>query len=112
MNVSFEEIGHLSATFPVAECEVGQVCKINAEGKAAPCGAGEKICGFVEGIRGGYAGVQLHGFAKIGYSGSAPVCGFANLTADGNGGIAVNESGKSYLVVKVDTVEKTAVIEL
>ena len=30
----------------------------------------------------------------------------------GNGGMAVNESGKSYLVVKVDTVEKTAVIEL
>ena len=112
MNVSYEEIGHLSVTFPAGSCQAGQVCKVDTDGKAAACAAGERICGLVEGIRGSYAGVQIHGFAKISYSGSAPACGFAKLAADGTGGICVNENGASYLVVKVDTAEKTAVIEL
>lgn len=112
MNISYEEIGHMSVTFPAGACEVGKVCKVNAEGAVTGCPGGDCFCGVVESIHGSFAGVQIHGFAKVGYSGTAPTCGYVKLAANGGGGVAVNTSGKEYLVVKVDTAEKTAVIEL
>ena len=53
MNVSFEEIGRMAVTFGQKGCESGQVCKVSEGGTVAPCGAGEKFCGIVEGVRGG-----------------------------------------------------------
>ena len=108
MNVSFEEIGRLAVTFAQSGCKAGQVCKLNADGKAVPCAAGDKFCGIVEGVRGGYAAVQVAGFAAVPYTGSVST-GFVSLCADGAGGVKAG-TGKEYLVVRVD--EKTAVIKL
>ena len=110
MNVSFEEIGHLAATFADGGCTAGQVCKLSGNGTVAPCAEGDKFCGVTEGVRGGYAAVQVAGFAAVAFSGTVAV-GYVDLCADGNGGVKAG-SGREYLVVSVDENAKTAVIKL
>ena len=100
MNVSFEEIGRMAVTFAQDGCESGQVCKVSGNGTVAPCAAGEKFCGIVEGVRGDFAAVQVAGFATVAVSGSVGV-GYVNLCADGQGGVKAG-SGKEYLVVSVN----------
>lgn len=112
MKVSFEEIGRLSVTFAAESGEAGQVCKVTGNAAVSPCAADEVFCGVMEGIRGGFAGVQLHGFATVSYTGTAPSVGYCNLVADGNGGVKTGSSGRSYLVVNVDPAAETATIEL
>ncbi len=111
MKVSFEEIGHLTATFDCENGSAGQVCKVTANGKVALCNDGDSFCGIIESVRKGTAGVQLHGFAEVQFTGAAPTVGFAFLQANGTGGVKVAGT-RSYLVVSVDNVSKTAVIEL
>ena len=110
MNVSFEEIGRMAVTFAQDGCETGQVCKVAGNGTVAPCAAGEKFCGLVEGVRGDYAAVQVAGFATVAVSGSVGV-GYVSLCADGQGGVKAG-SGREYLVVQVDEADGTAVIML
>lgn len=110
MNVSFEEIGRLAVTFGHEGCEAGQVCKVSADGTVAPCAAGEKFCGVVEGVRGDYAAVQVAGFAEVKVSGTVGL-GYVNLCADGQGGVKAG-TGREYLVVSVDDNAGTAVIKL
>ena len=100
MNVSFEEIGRMAVTFAQDGCESRQVCKVSENGTVAPCAAGEKFCGIVEGVRGDFAAVQVAGFATVAVSGSVGV-GYVNLCADGQGGVKAG-SGKEYLVVSVN----------
>ncbi len=111
MKVSFEEIGHLSATFDCENGTAGQVCKVTANGKVAPCLDGDSFCGILESVRKGAAAVQLHGFAEVAYTGGVPTVGFSNLQANGAGGVKVAGT-RAYLVVSVDTAKKTAIIEL
>ena len=108
MNVSFEEIGRLGVTFAQSGCEGGQVCKVSANGTVAPCAAGDKFCGVVEGVRGDHAAVQVAGFVTVPISGTVAL-GHTALCADGSGGVKAG-AGREYLVVCVD--EKTAVIML
>ena len=108
MNVSFEEIGRLAVTFAQDGCESGQVCKLGSDGKAVSCAAGDKFCGVVEGIRSGFAAVQVEGFAAVAVSGAVNV-GYTALCADGNGGVKAG-TGREYLVVSVNA--GTAVIKL
>ena len=110
MNVSFEEIGRLAVTFAQSGCQGGQVCKVSANGTVAPCAAGDKFCGVVEGVRGGVAAVQVAGFATVAVSGAVNV-GYVNLCADGIGGVKAG-AGREYLVVSVDNSAKTAIIKL
>ena len=110
MNVSFEEIGRMAVTFGQKGCEAGQICKVSESGTVAPCGAGEKFCGVVEGVRNGYAAVQVAGFAQVRFSGSLSE-GYVNLCADGNGGVKAG-SGREYLVVAVDENAGTAIFML
>ena len=110
MNVSFEEIGRLAVTFGHEGCLAGQVCKVSANGTVAPCAAGDKLCGIVEGVRGDYAAVQVAGFAEVSYSGSVAL-GHVSLCADGSGGVKAG-AGREYLVVSVDENAQTAIIML
>ena len=110
MNVSFEEIGRMAVTFAQEGCEAAQVCKVSGSGKVAPCAAGDKFCGLVEGIRAGFAAVQVAGFVTVKVSGAVNA-GYVNLCADGTGGVKAG-SGREYLVVSVDENAKTAVIKL
>lgn len=112
MNISYEEIGHVSVTFPAGTGTAGKVCKLDSSGKAAACSVGERFCGIVEHVGSAGAAVQIHGFAVVSYTGTAFVPGYVNLSANGSGGVKSDENGTSYLVARVDTAAKTAVIEL
>ena len=112
MKVAFEEIGRISASFAADSGENGQVCKMEENGKVAPCADGEAFIGVMEGLRKGVCGVQLHGFAEVGYTGTAPAVGYVGLAANGSGGVKVSASGRSHLVVSVDENEMKAIIEL
>lgn len=112
MNISYEGIGHLGVTFPAGSCVAGQVCKIGTDGKAAACASGDKFCGVAETVNGSQAGVQIHGFVTMSYTGTAPAVGYVNLSADGAGGVKADTAGKSYLAVQVDTGAKTVTFEL
>ena len=102
MNVSFEEIGRLAVTFGSEGCQAGQVCKVSANGKVAPCADGDKLCGIVEHVRGSHAAVQVAGFAEVSITGAVGV-GYVNLCADGSGGVKADTAGQKYVVVDVDT---------
>ena len=112
MKVCFEEIGHMSATFAAQSGQYGQVCKVSGNGTVAPCADGDQFCGVMEGIRGGFGAVQLHGFATLGYTGTAPSLGYVNLVANGTGGVKVGSAGKARLVVSVDTGSNSVIVEL
>ena len=114
MNFSFHGIGALCATFAADDAADGQVVKISDQATVAPCGNGDAFCGIVRSVAkdGTACSVQLRGAAEVPYSGSAPTPGFASLSADGSGGVKVDESGRTFLVLAVDTVNATASILL
>lgn len=112
MNVSFQEIGQVCATFLGAGVSEGQVCKVAAAGTVRPCAAGDRFCGVVLSRRGGYAGVALAGFVRVPYTGTAPAVGYTGLSADGSGGVKTDAAGQSYLVVEADTATKTVCLYL
>ena len=112
MKVCFEDIGHMSATFAVESGEGGQPVRICENGTVKACGDGEVFCGVMESLRGGYGGVQLHGFVTLPYSGTAPALGYGSLTADGNGGVKAASGGRNCLVVSVDANVKCVTFEL
>ena len=113
MNVSFNGIGEKLVTFVSDGAEKGQVVKVSAEGTVAPCADGEAFDGVAMLADDGYAGVLLRGFADVTYGegGGAPAVGHNKLSADGNGGVKVDDGkGKDYLTVAVDTVNRVATI--
>ena len=112
MKAAFEEIGRMSVTFAASSGEDGQVCAMAENGAVAPCADGQVFIGVMEGIRKGYAGVQLHGFAEVAYTGDVPGLGYVKLAANGTGGVKVSDGGREYLVVSVDENAMKAIIEL
>ena len=112
MNVSYEGIGYLAVTFPAGSCVAGQVCKLNTQGHADKCSDGEAFCGFTEAVDGQRAAVQLQGFLEVGYTGTAPACGFAKLSSNGNGGVKADSAGREYLVAQVNTTTSKVIIKL
>ena len=110
MKISFEGIGQWAATFACADVQTGDLVKISDNAAvAAASTAGDKFCGQVLSVgRGGDAcSVQLGGFVTADYSGTtAPALGWSGLSADGSGGVKADSTGKSYLVVDVDTTAK------
>ena len=106
MNVSFEGIGQWCATFACnGEVAEDQMVKVSGDGEVKACADGDAFCGKVTAIgRDNKAcAVALGGVVKASYTGTAPAAGWANLSADGNGGVKTDSAGKSYLVVDVDT---------
>ena len=66
MDISLNGYGEQVATFAVSgEVKVGMPVKISANGTVAPCVAKDKFCGVVLSLRGGYAAVQMAGYAKL-----------------------------------------------
>ena len=117
MSISYQGIGEWCATL---RCGAG-VCEdavvgIGASGTAVECGAGDDFCGVVRAIAhdGRACSVQLGGLATVCYSGEeTPRSGFGRLAADGVGGVCVSaEKGREYLILDVDSTEKTVVIKL
>lgn len=114
MNVCFDGVGQVCATFLDGGVSLGQVVKVTGRGTVGKCGAGDSFCGVVLHSRAGACAVQVRGFVTVSYSGTAPGLGLAALCADDKGGVktAAASGGTSYLVVDVDTTAKTVTILL
>ena len=108
MSVSFGGFNSNAVTFKATEkIENGCAVKISESNTVTPCADGEVFCGFALDGENGYASVQLCGAVTSAYSGSAPETGYEMLVSDGKG-VKVSTDGREYLVVDVDTANKTA----
>ena len=108
--VSFEEIGAVTATFLAKEDVVpGQVVKITDDGQVGACSDNDAFCGLALSNRKGFAGVQVKGFLTLPISGSVSL-GQVILAADGTGNVTRAEAGVTALVVSVDDAAHTAVV--
>lgn len=106
MSISFGGIGEYAATFyndSSAPAIAGKLVKISGNGEVSACSEGEVFAGACISAGTEFAAVQLRGFVKLPYSGTAPNLGFSKLSADADGGIKADSTGREYLVVEVDT---------
>jgi len=109
MNVSFEAISQTCVTFQTAEEALeGKVVKITANAAVGACADGERFCGVAGSVRGGIAAVVTGGYVELPYTGSAPAVGYTGLSANGTGGVKVDEEGHKYLIAQVDESTMTA----
>ena len=91
----------------------GVPVKISANDTVDSCAAEDSFCGVANGVSGGYASVQMSGFIRLPYNGTAAVAGYVILAADGSGGVkVVATGGRSILVLRVDMAAKTVGIML
>ena len=110
MKVSFEGIGENLVTFynsASAPAAAGHTVKMSANGEVAACADGDVFCGVCSSCSDELAAVKTCGCIGMAYTGTAPTLGYAKLASDANGGVKVSASGREYLVVEVDTVNKT-----
>ena len=114
MEISFEGIGQVAATFAAADnIEAGMAAALTADSTIGLGKAGDAPCGKVLSVKNGMAAVQISGMAQLGYSGTAPAVGINTIAVDGSGKIkTVTGGGISCLVVSVNTTDSTAVIKL
>ena len=91
----------------------GKTVKMTGNGQVAQCADGDKFCGVAVGGDAEFTAVQTAGFVTAAYSGTAPAVGYAALLADADGGVKVAAAGgREYLVVEVNTIDKTVGIML
>lgn len=109
MNVSLNGFRESTVTFETEETLVtGTPVKLTANGMVGPCGDGDKFCGVAANERCGFAAVQLGGYVRLPYDGTAPAVGYQNFLAASGGKIKTAESGgRSLLVTDVDEAAKT-----
>ena len=110
MKMSYEGIGQWAATFACSHVSAGQVVKVSANGTVSGCSAGDVISGMVLAVSRDEAActVVLGGMVTATYTGTTePGVGWCAMSADGEGGMAVDTNGKKYLVVCVDSAAKT-----
>ena len=97
MELSFDGIGQVAATFQTeaqeaedtAKLSTGHVVALTAANTVGFGTAGAAPCGVVLALEGDQtAAVQVEGFARVSYSGAAaPAVGWTSLGVDGSGGV-------------------------
>ena len=110
MKVSFEGIGESIATFynsATSAAVAGAPVGMSGNGEVAACADGDRFFGCAVACDADFAAVQTAGYIEFGYTGTAPAVGFVKLAANGAGGVKASETGGEFLVVDVDTVNKT-----
>ena len=113
MEISFEGIGQVAATFAAAEgIEAGMAVALTADSTIGMGKGGDAPCGKVLSVKNGMAAVQISGMMGVGYSGSAPAIGMNTIAVDGSGKIKTATGGISCMVMSVNTADGTAVIKL
>lgn len=106
MSVAFHGIESLVVTFQTEGVTAGYPAGMSANDTVANAADATAPVGVVLNQRGKLAAVQVKGFARVAYSGTAPSLGYGSLVADGQGGLrtaASGETGRTCLVVQVDT---------
>lgn len=114
MKISLNGFGENVATFEADSSVTGGMpVKMTGSGMVGACAAKDQFCGVAVSIRGGFAAVQLGGYAQVPYSGAtAPAVGYQTLSGTGDGKVQVEATGRSILVTDVDTTAKTCGILL
>ena len=119
MDICFEGVGQVAATFRVKDGEdvrAGMAVTLKDSGTVELGDDGDELCGVLLGsVRGGAAAVQISGVARVGYSGEDPDVGWQELACDGTGKLTrADSSGMKYLVLAVDEDEdgKSVVVKL
>ena len=108
MKISLNGFNNKTATFAAASgLEKGAIVSLSANLTVDEAAEDDAFCGICSDVRDGYASVILEGYVKVGYSSTAPSLGYAILAADGDGGVAEAEAGRTCLVVEVDTTAHT-----
>ena len=99
MNVSFSGFNEKSATFNCTESvAAGKAVKVSENGTVAPCTSGDVFCGIATDVRSNCATVQLEGYIRASYSGSAPALGYTALAADGNGDVDTTDNTVGFML--------------
>jgi len=98
MNVSFNGIGQVCATFPCENAAEGHAVKLDTAGAAVECADGDRFCGAALCCRDGACTVQVRGFVTLPCSSGAPALGWTALAADGKGGVKPSAGSPEYLV--------------
>jgi hypothetical protein len=114
MEVSFNGYGENAVTFEAQDdVTAGAPVKMAGNGTVGACASGDDFCGVALNVRGGYAAVQLCGYVRLPYSGTAPAVGWQALSAAGDGAVQVAANGsRTMLVVDTDETTKTCGILL
>lgn len=108
MEISMMGYGENTATFTAQEALLpGDLVKMTGSGTVGPCDVGDLFCGVAVNVRGGFAAVQLSGYATLPYTGEAPAPGYLPLSAAGSGTVQQDAAGRTLLVVDVDAGAKT-----
>lgn len=110
MSVSFNGYQSTGLTF-IAASGVTKGIPVSVSGNktVSATASGNGFMGFALDVREGLANVQLSGYYKASYTGTAPTAGYATLGANGSGGVkVVTTGGTKCLVLNVDTVNSTA----
>lgn len=108
MNVSLNGFRESMVTFETnSELDKGTPVKLTANGTVGPCGDGDVFCGVSDGVRCGFAAVQLSGYVSLPYEGTAPAVGYQTLCAAADGKIRTAEGGRSLLVTDVNEAAQT-----
>ena len=111
MKVSFEGIGESVVTFFNSDVNgvkaAGVPVKMSGNGEVAGCGDGDRFFGVSIYRDDGFASIQNGGYVEMAYSGADPAAGYANLLANGAGGVKKGAAGSEFLIIGVDTVNKT-----
>lgn len=81
--------------------------KLSANQTAAACAGSDLFAGIALQCRNGMVSVQLKGYVRVPYSGTAPALGWKQLAADGAGKVKTGTAGNFYLVTDVDTATAT-----
>ena len=114
-NIGYEDIGQVIATMEATQdVQPGMAVSMAGNGLVAVCPNETAFCGAALHVRDGQAAVQVGGFVRAGYSGTAaPAVGWNRLAGDGTGKVAVSTGkGRDTLVTEVDETEKTIVMYL
>jgi hypothetical protein len=114
MKISLNGCGENVATFE-AESTVtaGVPVKMTGNGVVGVCADKDHFCGVAISVRGGFAAVQLGGYAQVPYSGAdAPAVGYQTLSGTADGKVQAEGTGRSILVTDVDDTAKLCGIVL
>ena len=112
MSISFKGLGENVITFKTTNAVAGEPVTISANEKVTKSTSGETFCGVAVSVVDGFAAVQISGFVELPYSGTAPTVGYNTFVANGSGGIKTNATGKTLLVVNVNSSKSTVVAML
>ena len=111
MAVAFNGMESLVVTFQAGAITAGSFAAMSENDTVKDAPDGTAPVGLALNKRGEHAAVQIRGYVKCKYTGSAaPALGWNQMVTDGTGGLRLassGETGRACLVVQMDATSKT-----